>query len=1251
MTIETITLHNLTSFEGEHTIDFTAEPLRSAGIFAITGDVGAGKSSLLDAICLALYGRAARQSELDTPKRTLHPGTESNTPKMPATPPHLLLRQGAKEGYARLRFALASGERYRAEWRVRREEAERFAPVEHSLYEISAKERETLIAQGTEEVVRTVGRIVGLDYDQFSHTVVLAQSSFSTFLRADAEEKRQLLEKLTGTEIYEKISFKIFELARAAQTTEERLQTELAGVSTWRLCEEDVQEFRLQAEHLDSVIRERKQRIQDIDTALRWHSDYERSRQRLEAVTNEHNLINKNYLSLHNEELLLERYDSVQPFRPLFEQIKENRATIARLQTAIAETQTEMSARNSALTEVEKRLLVAKERKNDAEEQLKLRQTDIDRGHEIEGEMKAVSQMLEEAETRFETAQKRLSERTTAFEQHRQEIDRLKKRCEALNLHRQSLAIHQTMFENFQTVTERLNHYNRETQRNEQLHLDHGRATTEHARIAAIAEDAKKQLQHLNDQLVAQRAARAVHAAAIAEQDISTLHRNHTDIVRRFVLLQQARRLWRRIAEGYDRLDTARADIERSSRAIDQSRKEYATVESETQQLQKRFLAVSKSFTLAQVQEVKLLRQNLKEGMPCPLCGSAHHPYHTEVEQVSGEQQSQLEKDYHTAEAAYEKRKSQLAQLRETIAQMEGTHRAETEAYERMLQQQQSDVEEWGHFADLDAAFAECTPTVNRHARSTTLETLIDTAKNKLDDAERLIRKFDYHADHLKDIGRQIEILDTEQSTLRRQHTDLEVNRQIAAARVETLQKNMLESDARVEQLYKDLDDMLTMSGWRDDIEAFAKQLAVVQADWQRTNADLERTDSERAVAETQEQLLGSALTELRNEVNTLRENRDRQREQLDGKKNELRRLLGEHTPATLHQALLTYLERTDEALQSVEQERETLRQQLQLLKGSIQHLDQTRRQHEELLRERTTRLDHEVACYNLEHAPLQAAELTNIFDTPREWHRLRKELDSCRNQLLLSQQIKDAAETEFMGLQALPSRPSAREEDQPDALRATRDEIKAELSRLGEQRESYAHRLRRHEESLHAAESLEQQLAQARTDAQEWRRLETAFGAPAGKKFRNMAQSFAFSLLLEHANHHLRQLAPRYALRAMKGELAFSLVDRDLLDEERPAATLSDGETFIVSLALALGLSSLSATRVDIGCLLIDEGFERLDAAALAEVLRALSSLERLQGRKVGLVSHTEQIRMLVSPQIRLEKRGAGGSTHIEVC
>lgn len=188
---------NLASLAGDFAIDFEAAPLADAGIFAITGPTGAGKSTLLDAMCLALYNRVPRLSA--APKRGR---VGSETDALSATDPRGLLRQGTTEGFAEIDFVARDTVRYRARWSVSRARTGTLKLVEQTLVSIDSGER---IGGTRTDTLTEIAIRVGLTAEQFGRAVMLAQGDFEAFIKAEADERAELLEQLTGTEIYSRL--------------------------------------------------------------------------------------------------------------------------------------------------------------------------------------------------------------------------------------------------------------------------------------------------------------------------------------------------------------------------------------------------------------------------------------------------------------------------------------------------------------------------------------------------------------------------------------------------------------------------------------------------------------------------------------------------------------------------------------------------------------------------------------------------------------------------------------------------------------------------------------------------------------------------------------------------------------------------------------------------------------------------------------------------------------------------------------
>ena len=197
MKILAIRLKNLASLAGPFELDFTAEPLASAGLFAITGPTGAGKSTLLDALCLALFGAVPRL------------GNASQSAKVPdadgeigSYDPRTLLRRGTGAGYAEVDFLGVDGRRYRARWEANRARDKPAGKLQNSRQSLRDLDNDQLLASQKGEYKQLLEARLGLNFEQFTRAVMLAQSEFSAFLKADDNERSDFFEEPAATAIY-----------------------------------------------------------------------------------------------------------------------------------------------------------------------------------------------------------------------------------------------------------------------------------------------------------------------------------------------------------------------------------------------------------------------------------------------------------------------------------------------------------------------------------------------------------------------------------------------------------------------------------------------------------------------------------------------------------------------------------------------------------------------------------------------------------------------------------------------------------------------------------------------------------------------------------------------------------------------------------------------------------------------------------------------------------------------------------------
>jgi DNA repair exonuclease SbcCD ATPase subunit len=287
---------------------------------------------------------------------------------------------------------------------------------------------------------------------------------------------------------------------------------------------------------------------------------------------------------------------------------------------------------------------------------------------------------------------------------------------------------------------------------------------------------------------------------------------------------------------------------------------------------------------------------------------------------------------------------------------------------------------------------------------------------------------------------------------------------------------------------------------------------------------------------------------------------------------------------------------------------------------------------------------------YNRDHSPLRFAELERLFTDKRDWNALRRQIAECKERLTVTENTRNLAEQHLNLVRQDTMRPNSEQGETRETLNEQLQLTELHMKENSERYGRIAEKLALHNKALHEAELMRKRFDDAEENLRWWQRLNTLFGSADGKKFREIAQSYTFEYLVQQANAQLRQLSPRYRLRTVEGTLALQIIDCEMFDQQRYVSSLSGGETFVVSLALALSLANLSSEGLSIGSLFIDEGFGNLDQDSLNLVMQALANLQSQQGRKVGIISHTEAIRTQISPRINVIKKAIGGESFIRV-
>lgn len=262
MKILTIRLKNLASIEGTFEIDFQAEPLRSAGIFAISGPTGAGKSTILDALCLALYDKTPRFS---ASVESLYM-SDIGESRVNQADVKNILRRGTGEGFAEVDFLGASGHCYRSRWSVRRTGSRANGALRSQTTQVTDLTANQELQGTRKELLAQLVTLVGLTYEQFTRTVLLAQNDFATFLKSRESAKAELLEKLTGTEIYSRISSEIYLRSKTADAELNQLKSNATLIEL--LSEEEITLLRTEKESLTNLREQGSKALIDLNAQL-----------------------------------------------------------------------------------------------------------------------------------------------------------------------------------------------------------------------------------------------------------------------------------------------------------------------------------------------------------------------------------------------------------------------------------------------------------------------------------------------------------------------------------------------------------------------------------------------------------------------------------------------------------------------------------------------------------------------------------------------------------------------------------------------------------------------------------------------------------------------------------------------------------------------------------------------------------------------------------------------------------------------
>jgi len=1209
MRINRLRFKNLNSLPGEWEIDFTHPAFIENGIFAITGPTGAGKSTILDAICLALYGETPRLNKISSSTNdimSLHTG----------------------ECFAELEFTTNKGN-FRIRWSQKRAGFRPDGNLQSPKHEIAKADTGELLAESITTVKEEVEKVTGMDFKRFTRSMMLAQGGFDAFLKANVNERSEILEEITGTEIYSEISMTVYARKNEFKQEQDKLEAALGAIHL--LTEEEVQELELKSDELQKQIKSLKEEQELLTKQLKWVEEIERSNKEI-------NDTNKKLKDLEEE---------IKNFAPQQERL--NKAKKAQLFFA-------------DFKEIENLKLRLKEFE---EELLKLKSEEAD----ILESQKAINFILEEKTTQLKEAEAKNTEKQKLFKQIR-ELDLV------INNQQKNLTDLETECKQLSNEKEALMTFINEQEdilKKKQNNLSEiSQYQTEHSTdsvLPASCQDLISQLKQLNSfaqDIINTQKKKETSKSLLKSKDLSAMEeqlklynlqlqeidldmqnlqkelqenlegralsfyqKKLQDNIRLSSELDNLKNQYNTYVKTLDRARYLKNEIQSGEKKLKEIIENLNEIRSQLDSAKAKVQSLTEEYHLAQkVSDLEEERKKLKDGIPCPLCGSLEHPY------AKG-----MVPELDSLQIELEEAKKELERLQKELSKREKAQ-SETEAKIKVEQEELDNLDLSEQKTILDGKRAQL-------GLEEISDSILSETRKKLNEEKQQLESFVQKADELNS---KIEGYQQNKNKLLKELEDLKDRKNECEKEITKLQSELKQYSSQLTELQ---DKEFTL---RQEISARLKPLKLYLA--------------------LQDEPL--KLIPVLEERNATWENYIKQQRDLQAEIQEKSAVLKEKRNNLIHTQ-----EGIDKLVHKIEEEKEALQQNMILRKEKLddESVDEAEQNWENYLKKLHSEAEEfskkliEIETKLKSNGKLQNKQEEQIKNQEKQLESCKKDFllkieplgckdiedykDSLLNQeeLQILQETQDDLSSRFKALQTqLNSFYTQLNELQKNNLTdktvaVLSEEIKncqEKLEDLNREVGVLETKLNENQEQLNIHSLQSEKIEAHKKILQRWEKLAELIGSADGKKYRSFAQGITFEILIANANQQLANLSPRYLLvRDDKIPLDLSIIDSFQGGEIRTIKNLSGGESFIVSLALALGLSRMSSKKISIDSLFLDEGFGSLDEESLEIALQNLAALNN-EGKLIGIISHIPAIKERISTQIKVIPQ-EGGISKIE--
>ena len=1291
-------LKNLNSLKGEWHIDFSDPAFLNEGIFAITGQTGAGKTTILDAICLALYSQTPRLGDIT--------GSTNE-----------IMTQGTGECSAEVIIEIDS-KRYQCYWyqhRAHKKAKGNLLPIRHEISEVKTGK---ILEEKKSKTSAYIQDLIGMDFNQFTRSIMLAQGSFAAFLKSDIGDRAAILEKITGTAIYAKISFNVHEKKRFEEDVLGKLQ---AGVNSLSLLSlEDEKLLAAELESLNQQQSTQRQTFKTLSEQLQWLDSVEQLQQNLSTYQTDFAAAQQAQQAFIPEAQRLDIANKALEIDSQFRELSYSREMVTRLGVEQQDLRSKIPAQQETLARATTHLNDSDFLEKQATDNLQATLPIIAKIRELDNEIKRQSHSLTDD-----------NQRKGILVNNTQRL-------------RQEIANHGQTAQETKTQLSSIEEYFSDYQELNDLDTDMATFDSSCSRLVVLLED--------NVSLAADKLAHDNQSSQLQAHFDKLSKQQDADKL----LIKQNREQLVSIRQQQDALIEKKslASMRGEQEQIDQINTQIAQASFKLQQLSELAIQIKKNnlslpmlteelTTLAgliashqaDIQDTKLKRQEkqehlnllqkvakledyiteLEDGLPCPLCGAHEHPYgkhhplldssNTDDDNAEQNQSSTIKQ---TKTQQTQQQIAELETLSDNLEQALSTYNIEYATKKETLNNQQQqlaplkqkseilrgDIQSYlsslfdskNNYSESIVAIINRLNQINDDINANIANvdhclSLLDTAKHNLTKQKQSLKTIVVEYEHLTEsatkLSTTIEADEKQQQTVSHDISNLTTDIKLASQKINGIEDKIAANFSELAPLMTTVSslthkypadkykDYLTTALNAADIHnalkqlgnSFDEQMVIDSADYDRHIEKLRQQRSALNQLKRQFNEQKNSRQQLTNSLSSLTAQIETKQAQLSNDETalkELERLIAHKTKAIEQ---LKQNRKEIFADKDTDNEENQLRHAVDEAKAkqmiAQRQLDSVQQTLEQLTaREQQlgTELQAAMSTLNTQQSMFThfLAESQFVDEAAFVSARLPKEeRESLQTRKLAIDNALHQAKLQLDSTQQALEQKLANpmtDEDR-EILAGQHHQIQIDIDELSQKIGAIDQKLKDNDSQKGQQAAQLIAIDEQKQKLQVWQQLHTLIGSADGKKYRTFAQGLTFEVMISHANTQLQKMSDRYLLiHDDSSPLELNVIDNYQGGDIRSTKNLSGGEGFIVSLALALGLSQMASHNIRVDSLFLDEGFGTLDEESLDIALDTLTSLQQ-EGKLIGIISHVQALKDRILTQIKVEKLSGGFS------